>query len=102
MLFRSDPVRPAGAGADLGASPAWRGAAELGARKVEIGDTGIGIPPEIRDCVFEPFFTTKTQGKGTGLGLSIVRNIVENHHAEIAFTSEPGRGSVFTILFWAT
>ncbi len=70
--------------------------------RVEIGDTGIGIPPEIRDCVFEPFFTTKTQGKGTGLGLSIVRNIVENHHAEIAFTSEPGRGSVFTILFWAT
>ncbi|MEU0289841.1 ATP-binding protein [Streptomyces sp. NPDC006147] len=58
---------------------------------VEFGDTGPGIPPEIRDRVFDPFFTTKPVGEGTGLGLDISWRIVVNkHHGSIRFESEPG------------
>ncbi|GAA0375414.1 ATP-binding protein [Microbispora corallina] len=58
---------------------------------VEIGDTGPGIPPEIRPRIFEPFFTTKPVGEGTGLGLDISYRIVVNkHHGDIRVESEPG------------
>lgn len=66
--------------------------------KVEIGDTGKGIPPEVLSNIFDPFFTTKPQGKGTGLGLDVVHRIVEHHQADISVTSEPGK-TVFQILF---
>jgi signal transduction histidine kinase len=59
--------------------------------RVDIADTGAGIPPEIRSRIFESFFTTKAVGKGSGLGLDIVRRIVENrHHGAISVTSQPG------------
>ncbi|WP_031016794.1 ATP-binding protein [Streptomyces sp. NRRL S-1314] len=58
---------------------------------VEFGDTGPGIPAEIRDRVFDPFFTTKPVGEGTGLGLDISWRIVVNkHHGALRFESEPG------------
>jgi signal transduction histidine kinase len=58
---------------------------------VEIGDTGPGVPMEIRSRVFEPFFTTKDVGKGTGLGLDIAwRIVVGRHGGEINLESEPG------------
>jgi signal transduction histidine kinase len=58
---------------------------------VEIGDTGTGIPIQARPHIFEPFFTTKGVGKGTGLGLDISRRIVvQRHHGEIWFESQPG------------
>jgi signal transduction histidine kinase len=58
---------------------------------VEIGDTGPGVPVEIRSRVFEPFFTTKDIGKGTGLGLDIAwRIVVGRHGGEISLESEPG------------
>jgi signal transduction histidine kinase len=58
---------------------------------VEIGDTGPGIPPEVRQRIFEPFFTTKPVGKGTGLGLDVsYRVIVSRHHGDIQVVSEPG------------
>lgn len=58
---------------------------------VEIGDTGVGIPPAIQSRIFEPFFTTKGVGKGTGLGLEIAyRIIVNKHHGDIRFESKPG------------
>jgi signal transduction histidine kinase len=58
---------------------------------VEIGDTGPGVPPELRQRIFEPFFTTKAVGEGTGLGLDISYRIVVNRHGgDITFTSSPG------------
>ncbi len=58
---------------------------------VEIGDTGSGVPEEIRSRIFEPFFTTKPFGEGTGLGLDICWRIVVNkHHGDISVESVPG------------
>ncbi|MEV6595677.1 ATP-binding protein [Actinoplanes sp. NPDC051346] len=58
---------------------------------VAIGDTGPGVPEELRKRVFEPFFTTKPVGEGTGLGLDIsYRIIVNGHGGDIVLRSEPG------------
>jgi signal transduction histidine kinase len=58
---------------------------------VEIGDTGPGVPEEIRARIFEPFFTTKPVGDGTGLGLDITWRIVVNkHHGDVRVESAPG------------
>ena len=58
---------------------------------VDFGDTGPGVPPEIRDRIFEPFFTTKPVGEGTGLGLDISWRIVVNkHHGDLSLVSSPG------------
>ncbi|HZA75491.1 MAG TPA: ATP-binding protein [Acidimicrobiales bacterium] len=66
---------------------------------VEVGDTGSGMPPEVRARAFEPFFTTKDVGKGTGLGLDISRRIVvEGHHGEILIASRPGETVVTVTL----
>ncbi len=64
---------------------------------VSVTDTGMGIPPNIRDRIFEPFFTTKDIGKGTGLGLSTSLGIVQSHGGFINVTSEVGRGSTFKL-----
>ena len=58
---------------------------------VEIGDSGTGIPDDVKARIFEPFFTTKDVGKGTGLGLGISHRIVANQHGgDIHIESEPG------------
>ncbi|MEV6556375.1 ATP-binding protein [Nocardia sp. NPDC051756] len=58
---------------------------------IEIGDTGPGIPEDVRSRIFEPFFTTKPMGEGTGLGLDIsFRIVVNKHDGDIQVDSEPG------------
>ncbi len=65
--------------------------------RVEVEDTGTGIPREEQEKIFEPFYTTKPQGRGTGLGLSICYGIVQDHGGRIEVESTPGRGSLFRV-----
>jgi signal transduction histidine kinase len=59
--------------------------------RVEIGDTGPGVPEKLRKRIFEPFFTTKPVGQGTGLGLDIsYRIVVGRHGGDLTVESRPG------------
>ncbi len=66
--------------------------------RIEISDTGNGIPKENHGKVFTPFFTTKSMGKGTGLGLAISYGIIKMHKGNITFTSEIGKGTTFKVV----
>jgi len=61
---------------------------------IAVGDTGSGIPAEIRERVFEPFFTTKGIGRGTGLGLSMVYGFAKQSGGTVTIESNEGRGTV--------
>jgi signal transduction histidine kinase len=80
-------------GGHLWIATRWDGDAVV----VRVEDDGPGIPPEILDRIFDPFFTTKKVGEGTGLGLGIAYQIIRAHGGEIAASSDPGEGAVFTV-----
>jgi len=66
--------------------------------EIRVGDTGAGIPKEIRSRVFDPFFTTKEVGKGSGQGLSIARSIiVQKHGGSMDVDSTVGQGTTIVI-----
>jgi signal transduction histidine kinase len=68
-----------------------------GVCRVEVSDTGSGIPASVLPRVFDPFFTTKGEGEGTGLGLSVNLGIMERHGGKILVDSEVGKGTTFTL-----
>jgi signal transduction histidine kinase len=63
--------------------------------EISLGDTGPGIPEELRDRVVEPFYSTGVIG--TGLGLPLVREIVAAHGGQLFLDSSPGEGATFTL-----
>jgi two-component system, NtrC family, sensor kinase len=65
--------------------------------KIQIKDTGTGIPKAYISKIFEPFFTTKKKGKGVGLGLSVVYGIIEEHGGKMYVDSTQDQGTCFTI-----
>ena len=60
---------------------------------IEVGDTGVGIPPDVLSRVFDPFFTTRRERGGSGLGLSTVHGIVRQSDGFLAVESEVGQGT---------
>lgn len=64
---------------------------------VSVGDTGKGIPEEIKHKIFEPFFTTKPAGEGSGLGLDICKKIIAKHNGTLSFESETDNGTTFFV-----
>jgi C4-dicarboxylate-specific signal transduction histidine kinase len=63
--------------------------------RLEVHDTGPGVPPENEAKLFQPFFTTKPVGEGTGLGLSVSYGIIQSHNGSIGYYKAPEGGAVF-------
>lgn len=66
---------------------------------VEFADSGTGMTEETRANIFQPLFTTKGRGRGTGLGLAVVKQILDEHEAQITVESESGAGTIFHLTF---
>jgi signal transduction histidine kinase len=73
---------------------AWR---EGDLAKIDVSDTGAGVPPELSALIFEPFFTTRESSGGTGLGLWLAREIVEEEGGTIRSLNPPEGGARFVI-----
>jgi two-component system OmpR family sensor kinase len=74
---------------------------EAGYARLEVRDTGIGMPPDVVPHVFERFYRAdparSSTEVGVGLGLSLVKWIVDRHNGSVTAAGEPGRGSVFIV-----
>jgi signal transduction histidine kinase len=66
--------------------------------RVSIGDTGVGMAPDVRERAFDPFFTTKALGKGSGVGLAQVYGFAKESGGSADIDSAPGRGTTVTLL----
>jgi signal transduction histidine kinase len=68
---------------------------DMGFVRVEIADTGNGIPEDLLNKVFQPFFTTKP--RGTGLGLAISKQLIDLHQGSLSVQNAPRGGAIFRI-----
>jgi signal transduction histidine kinase len=86
-----------------GGSVTIKASGESGEVRIQVIDTGPGIPEKLQPKIFQPFFTTKGtatkpgESRGTGLGLAICKDIIEHHKGRIEVQSEVGKGTTFTI-----
>jgi CheY-like chemotaxis protein len=71
---------------------------DAGNAVIEVGDTGVGIAPEMLPRIFDPFFTSKGPGQGVGLGLSISLGTVKSLGGDIQVASDPQQGTVFRVI----
>ena len=90
-------VKTANVTADEAAQLSYKGMPAADYVRIDVADTGTGIPADIVDKIFEPFFSTKEVGKGTGLGLSTVYGIVKQTGGFVYVDSEAGKGTSFRI-----
>lgn len=67
--------------------------------RIEVSDTGNGIPQEYMSKIFEPFFTTKKNALNYGLGLSYCSSVLSKHGGKLTVLSEPGKGTTFILHF---
>jgi signal transduction histidine kinase len=81
-----------------GVSPAPLPRGVLSLVRVEVEDTGPGIPEEALGKIFDPFYSTKAPGEGTGLGLAICLRVLESYGGRIHVQSKEGEGATFTVL----
>ena len=93
MIINANTAMPSGG--DLRVASSFR--PDDNGVAVTIQDSGVGIPPEIRERIFEAFFTTKKKVKGVGLGLSISYGFIREHGGRIDVQSDVGKGTTFKI-----
>jgi two-component system cell cycle sensor histidine kinase/response regulator CckA len=90
-------VRTANVSAQESEKLSYKGMPPADYVRIDVTDTGTGIPSDIVDKIFEPFFSTKEVGKGTGLGLSTVYGIVKQTGGFVYVDSEADKGTSFRI-----
>ncbi len=66
--------------------------------RLDIADNGVGIAPEDISRIFQPFYSSKQKASGIGLGLAIVHGIVQSHKGKIEVRSEPGKGTIMSVI----
>ncbi|WP_247893430.1 hybrid sensor histidine kinase/response regulator [Azospirillum endophyticum] len=89
LVLNARDAMPGGGGIRIAAAPG----PEPRTARIEVSDSGTGMPPEVMARAFDPFFTTKGVGKGTGLGLSMVYGFARQSGGTAAIASRPGEGT---------
>ncbi len=90
MVFNAVDAMPEGGNLTLAAEDVD------GSVVISVGDTGTGMPPEVKSRIFDPFFTTKGKA-GMGLGLAVSFGIIRRHEGSVEVESEVGMGTRFKI-----
>ncbi|MBI2563486.1 MAG: hypothetical protein HYW08_14095 [candidate division NC10 bacterium] len=70
---------------------------KTGRARIEVLDTGPGIPPDVLPRIFNAFTTTKPRGQGTGLGLWISHALIERHDGSLRAENRPEGGAAFRV-----